>query len=130
MADMQSKMNTDSLLKILNRKLYKADDFIFREGDDPTYAYIIRSGSVGIYKNNPSGTQHLTTLVTNQIFGELALLGNSPRSASAKAMEATELLVVTPDQFKAKLKGLDFFSAYWVSYLMERIYDLSGRVED
>jgi CRP/FNR family transcriptional regulator, cyclic AMP receptor protein len=122
--------DTNSLLKILNRQLYKRDQIIFREGDEPTNAFIIRSGSVAIVKNTPDGPQRLTKLVSNQVFGELALMENTPRSASAIALEATEVLVITPDQFKAKIGKLDFFMKFWVGYLTERIYDLSERVRD
>jgi len=122
--------DADSLLKILNRHLFKRDQVIFREGDQPTNAFIIRSGSVAIVKNSPAGPQVLTTLVANQVFGELALIENSPRSASAIAVEPTEVLVITPDQFKAKIGKLDFFMKFWVGYLTDRIYDLSDRVRD
>ena len=121
---------TDSLLKILNRRMFKRDEVIFREGDEATYAFIIRSGSVGIFKNTPDGPQRLTNLVANQVFGELALMENTPRSASAIALEPTEVLVITPDQFKAKIGKLDFFMKFWVGYLTDRIYDLSDRVRD
>ncbi len=67
-------------------------------------------------------------MVANQIFGELALIEGKPRSATAITAEPTELLLITPEQFAAKMERMDEFMKYLVGYLTDRIYDLSGRV--
>jgi len=120
----------DSLLRILQRRLFEKDTVIFREGDPPTCAYIILSGSVHIAKQNENTIALLTTLVSSQMFGELALFEERPRSATAIAAELTEVLIITPEQFKTKIARLDGFMRYLVGYLSDRIYALSDRVED
>ncbi len=121
---------TDSLTKIMPRRLYDKDAVIFREGDPPSYAYIILRGKVHIAKQNGSNVALLTTLGANQMFGELALLEHKPRSATAIAAEPTEVLRITPEQFAAKMEKLDGFMKYLIGYLTDRIHDLSGRIAD
>ena len=127
---MTPREDTDALHRILNRQFYARDDIIFREGDPPHYAYIIRTGAVLIAKKTVEGMSLLTTLVPGQIFGELALIHDKPRSATAVAAEPTELLVITPEQFKVKIGKLDIFMRYLVDDMTDRIYDLSGRIDD
>ena len=66
---------------------------IFREGDEGSYLYQIHGGSVGIYSKygTPEQTK-LTTLYTNAFFGEMALVGNDPRSATAIVEENDTML--------------------------------------
>jgi CRP-like cAMP-binding protein len=121
---------SDSLLRILQRKVFQKDTVIFREGDHASYAYIILRGSVFIAKTNENNVSLLTTLVTNQMFGELALFESKPRSATAIAAEITEVLVITKEQFDSKIGKLDGFMRHLVGYLADRIFDLSARVDD
>ena len=122
--------DADSLQRILRRRFYEKDAIIFREGDLPNYAFIIRKGAVYIAKSNEDNVALLTTLVAGQMFGELALINGKPRSATAIASEPTEVLMITPEQFKAKMENLDVFMKYLVNHMTARIYDLSARVND
>ncbi len=65
------------------------DEVIFREGDVGRQFYAIRKGKVLIRKEK-SGTV-LATLSSGEVFGEMAVLDNQPRSASAIAATDTEL---------------------------------------
>ena len=69
-------------------KSFSKGQVIFREGDEGTYLYQIHGGSVGIYSKYGTPEQaKLTTLYTNAFFGEMALVGNDPRSATAVVEE-------------------------------------------
>ena len=70
-----------------------AGEVIFAEGGPPTGLYMIASGKVKIEKNK----QVLTTLNENAFFGELALLDNSTRAASAIAETDGVLLFMEKD---------------------------------
>ncbi|MBR3335184.1 MAG: cyclic nucleotide-binding domain-containing protein [Clostridia bacterium] len=74
-------------------KSFSRNQIIFREGDEGTYLYQIHGGSVGIYSNYGTPKQvKLTTLYTNAFFGEMALVGNDPRSATAVVEEDDTML--------------------------------------
>jgi CRP/FNR family cyclic AMP-dependent transcriptional regulator len=117
-------------MKSFNRQIIPADTMIFQEGDIAHCAYLLKSGQVDIsvYQNG----KHilLTTIKPNQLFGELALLDNEPRSATAIAKQASEVIVVKPEDLKRHVDSLDEFMKYWILYLTDRIRDLSKRVQD
>jgi CRP-like cAMP-binding protein len=114
----------------LDRRVFAAGEVIFEEGDPSGVAFIIKTGSVQIVKRTQAENIVLTTLKASQAFGELSLIDNSPRSATAIAAEPTELMVVTADKFQARITGMDPFMKNWVLFLKHRILDLSGRVEE
>jgi CRP/FNR family cyclic AMP-dependent transcriptional regulator len=66
--------------------------------------FIIKSGSVQVSKVIPEiGEQNLLVLGHGDFFGEMALLNGGARMVSAKAVEETELLIITRDDFKGLL---------------------------
>lgn len=83
-------------LKIIERTLhqrrYKKGEIVFNEGEPGAGMYIIRSGEVAITRKIEDGGE-MTLTVVNELsfFGELALLDEIPRSASARATADTVL---------------------------------------
>ncbi len=70
----------------LPKQQLKAGEVLFTEGEAGEKAYIIESGEIEIYVEEANGDiQIFNTLDSGQMFGELALIDNSPRSASARA---------------------------------------------
>lgn len=122
--------DSDSLLRVLDRVSFATGDIIFREGDEPNHVYVVRRGVVEILKGPVGARQLVTTIRANQMFGELAVLKASRRSATARAKEPTELLVITRDQFQRKVQSLDPFMKAWATYLTSRIFDLTERLDD
>lgn len=74
---------------------YRAGQVIFLQGYPADYAYIIQSGDVEIYLELPDKTeQHIATLGIGEMFGELGILDDAPRSASARALTDCELQIM------------------------------------
>ena len=76
--------------RILHRRQYAYDEIIFRQGDPGLGMYIIESGIVSII-NEPS-LQPLAELSDGEFFGELSLLDDSPRTATAISKSDSSLL--------------------------------------
>ncbi len=73
---------------ILHRRSWGTDEVIVQEGDPGVGMYLIVSGEVKIVQQgDDGGAQQLATLVGGDFFGEQALLDQSPRTASAIAVE-------------------------------------------
>jgi two-component system sensor histidine kinase DegS len=84
---------------------FGSGETVFREGDLADSALFIRSGSVDIVTQGPEGEERLLNrLHRGELFGEMALLDRTRRSASARTREETELFVVTRDEMMALLK--------------------------
>lgn len=73
----------------------KQGEILMREGEVPeNEMYFILSGEVGIYKQRPSGDHLIETLRQGQFFGEMALVGQQTRLATAKAHTDVRLIVI------------------------------------
>jgi CRP-like cAMP-binding protein len=84
--------------RILHERIYNPDEEIFRQGEPGVAMFIIRNGSVLIQMGKNGKT--LAELHEGEFFGELALLDDSPRSASAKANSESKILAFSqPDLF-------------------------------
>jgi signal transduction histidine kinase len=72
-----------------------AGETIFHLGDQSTEMYLILSGKVKIHRVDEHGTEMVLTLLdTGEVFGELALLSNEPRMATATTVMPCEFLVI------------------------------------
>lgn len=65
---------------------FSAAEIVFRQGYPADYAYIIKEGEVEVYyvENDKSET-HIAYLGEGEMFGELGLIDDAPRSASVRA---------------------------------------------
>ena len=82
-----------SLAKVVDLRRLDAGATLFNTGDPGESLYIVRSGEVELYIRDTTGQKIVLTVAsTNEIFGELALLDNKPRTATAIALVDTELL--------------------------------------
>lgn len=73
---------------------------LFRYGEPGDKLYVILEGKVRIFREvGGMGEEALAVLGPGEVFGEMALLDESPRSAGALAHEGCRLLVITKDAF-------------------------------
>ncbi|MBR4503197.1 MAG: cyclic nucleotide-binding domain-containing protein [Clostridia bacterium] len=83
----------DAAKAVLPVKYYNAGEIIFREGDESVFMYQIHGGSVSIFVNyGTSEETKLTTLYTNAFFGEMGIVSNDKRSATAVVAENETVL--------------------------------------
>ena len=78
-----------NLADALERRYYQDGQCIIKQGDAADAFYIVEDGSVRITKedpNNPGSSVELSMCTRGQYFGELALIANKPRAASAHAV--------------------------------------------
>jgi len=87
-----SKRELRSIAAIVHKRSYQEGEYVFRKGQPGAAMFIIRSGEVEVIDHD--GPDHDTTIATlgpDAFFGELALLDDSPRSASVKARVSAEI---------------------------------------
>jgi len=90
----------DLLARITQEEHHKKGTIIFRHGDPGEKLYLILEGKVRISREVPGmGEEALAILGPGQMFGEMALLDESPRSADAHVHESCHLLAVPRDSF-------------------------------
>lgn len=90
----------DTFADCFERQLLKNGEKLFCEGDEANHSYIIDSGWIAISRQSPEGDNlTLATLPPGTLFGELALIEERPRSATATAMGHVELIRLSRDDF-------------------------------
>jgi CRP/FNR family transcriptional regulator, cyclic AMP receptor protein len=83
-------------------------DRLFREGEPGDRAYIVQSGTLKITKTGDNDIQKtIATVKAGAIIGEMALIDDQPRAATATALEDTMLTVISAKAFKTRLKSTD-----------------------
>ncbi|VEV59156.1 CAMP-dependent protein kinase regulatory subunit, putative [Plasmodium vinckei vinckei] len=82
----------------------KEGDHIINEGDEGDLLYVIDEGEIEIYKTKNNKKEVLTTLKSKDVFGELALLYNSKRAATAKALTKCHLWALDRESFTYIIK--------------------------
>ncbi len=68
---------------------------VFSEDDDAEDLYVVRTGRVGVGRRSPDGRESLVALMEpGDVFGDMPLFDGGTRSASARLLEASELLAI------------------------------------
>ncbi len=108
---------------------YEKGDVIIHEGEYTSEAYLLARGSVEVYLHGPP-EQRLRVLRPGDIFGEMALITEQPRSASVRALEGVEARVIDPDEFLAIWRAEPDALLPVVRALCERIRSLTPLVAE
>jgi signal-transduction protein with cAMP-binding, CBS, and nucleotidyltransferase domain len=96
----------DDLVKFTTVARFEPHQVILSKGDKGDCLYGILSGRVRIYSNSAEGAEiMLNVLEQGDLFGEIALLDGSTRTASAAAMEQTDLLRIHRAHFLPYVKA-------------------------
>jgi CRP/FNR family cyclic AMP-dependent transcriptional regulator len=98
-------------------RFFKAGDIIFREGDEATELFVIKSGQVRIQIGNRS----VAEFGQDSIFGEMALIDSEPRSATAIATTDVELVPVSEKQFLFLVSQTPYFALKVMRVLAQRL---------
>ncbi|MDQ8038672.1 MAG: cyclic nucleotide-binding domain-containing protein [Pedobacter sp.] len=100
---------------------YRSDEVVFREGDAPDALYLIRSGSVTISTDVNGREVVLSYVSAGNYVGEMALLNDTPRTATVQATVQTEMLLLKADTFKRVVAGNREWRADLENRLLERV---------
>ncbi len=105
---------------------YQPGQDIMRQGDTGVGAFIIRSGKVDIIQERDGKTSTLATLGPGDVLGEMALLDEFPRSATARAVEPTTVLGLQRWHFKGILESHPQIALALLPVLSRRIRAAEG----
>jgi len=108
-------------------KNYKAGEIIFCEYEPGDAFYLIQSGKVRIVKIMDEIEKTVDILQPGEFFGEMALLEEAPRSASAITLEDAKLLEFNQENFEILMKGNPQIVLKLLKLFAKRIYDQKRR---
>lgn len=108
---------------------YERGENVFREGDSGGTCYVVRSGSVSIRREHMDGrTLALAELRTGAMFGELAMFGGETRSATAEALEPTQLVAILSGDIQRVMRSTPDIAFKMLGALAARLRSANERL--
>lgn len=105
----------------INRR-YLDNEMIFCEHEPGKELYIIQGGRVKITKIVNNNEVLLAVLQNGDIFGEMAILDNAPRSASAVCLGDVDVMAINKENFESMVKSKPQLATKLITLLSERIW--------
>ena len=108
-------------------RVFKPGEIIFSEYEPGDTFYLIKSGRVKLIKHTGEFERTLDILQPTEIFGEMAILENSPRSATAIAIDEVKVLELNAQNFELLILGNPQIGLKLLRIFSRRIYDSKRR---
>lgn len=109
----------------------KAREEVFHKGDTGAQLYVVIEGELKALTTSADGDDVVFGVMgPGEVFGEVALLSESPRSATVQALQPCELLVLDRRDFLAFLRKNPEIAERMLGVLAERLRRASEFVED
>ena len=105
----------------MEKETFPAGTVLFRAGDDGDTAYLVESGVVEISRGEGAELRILGEISEGGLFGEMALINDLPRMATATAKKETTCVIVPRQALRIMLRDAD-------SLLTALLFNLIGRV--
>lgn len=109
---------------------YLMGDIIFSEGDLGTEMYIVQSGVVEIFKKIGGRQKVLATLEKGDFFGEMSVLEDVSRTASARAKTDVELVRINQTTFDQMIKNNTEIAVRMLRKLCRRLRETTELLEE
>jgi response regulator RpfG family c-di-GMP phosphodiesterase len=109
--------------KLFEHTHYRAGEIIFAEGDKGKSFFLIIRGEVAILKGAGISERKLRSLMPGDGLGEMALISNAPRSATAKAVADTELLRLDHEGFNILIERSAGFAQRMLRIISDRLHE-------
>ncbi|MEQ1875991.1 MAG: Crp/Fnr family transcriptional regulator [Bdellovibrionia bacterium] len=106
------------------------NDLLFREGDPSDAMYVIKSGRLSIFKAKGKAEIQLAEVGPGSMIGEMAFFDNKPRSASAKALQDTEVIILPFKALYAQFKTFPEWLKSIVKTINDHLRDANQRIKN
>ena len=100
-----------------NVEYYAAGDTIFEAGDEGHYMYVIQDGEIEILVNG----KVIDSMGPGGVFGEMALIDRSPRTATARARTDCRVVPIDETRFMNHVHRTPFFAIQVMRIMNERL---------
>jgi CRP-like cAMP-binding protein len=107
-----------------------AGTVLFREGDPGREMFVIQSGRVRLTRMLRGQEKVIAELPAGEFFGEMSIINDKPRTASAVVVEDVQLLVLDPRTFEAMIKANTEIAVRMVKKLAARLDAANAQIEN
>ena len=114
------------IFKYVEECLFKQGEIIFQKGEDPSHIYIVKNGKIDLLITQRDVVLKKKTLMTGDCFGEASLMGMRKHTATAVALEDSDVMVLS---WRALLQLRKEDSALFSLLMMNIARELARRLE-
>ena len=129
-----SSLNDDELTELADLSIehsFMPNEFIFWDGDNPDWFYMVAEGKVKVLKHSSLGKEFIIAFFgPGEMFGEVAVFENKHYPASAQAVTETNVVGVKRKDFLSFLANRPQVALRIISVLAGRLRDAQGRLRD
>ncbi len=108
----------------------KKGELVYREGDPGAEMFIVQSGSVQMFRSLGGEEKDLAVMEKGDFFGEMSVLEGTPRTASARALEDTEIIEINSTVFDRMIRGNIEIAVRMLRKLSSRLQESNRRLEE
>ncbi len=102
---------------------------LFREGDPGTELYVIQRGRIRLSRSIRGVDKTMVELPAGEFFGEMSIINDKPRAATATVVEDAQLLVLDPRTFEAMIKANTEIAVRMIKKLTGRLDVANQQIE-
>jgi len=108
---------------------FEAGEVVFKEGDEGSTCYIVRSGRARAIREHPDGRSiTLAHFAPGDIFGEMSMFDGGRRSATVEITEETEAIAILGADMHRLLRAFPDISVKLIAALGQRLRDTNERL--
>lgn len=122
-------MSEDKLYERFGRE-FKTGTVLFKDGEPGREMFVLQAGKVRISKTVRDVEKTLVVLGPGAFFGEMSILNNKPRSATATVEEDAKILVIDPKTFEAMVRGNAEIAVRLIKTLAGRLQEADDQIEN
>ncbi|MQW85594.1 cyclic nucleotide-binding domain-containing protein [Sinorhizobium saheli] len=113
-----------------DRVMYSAGENLFHQGDIGDAAYVILAGRADVLVATPNGQLKVAEVEENSIVGEIAILCNTPRTATVRTATALEALRIRKDDFLKLLADFPEMAVEIMRVLADRLSQTTSELTE
>jgi CRP-like cAMP-binding protein len=106
----------------------KANEILFMQGDEPDNMYIVKTGQIAIFITDGQNNRIVSVAGVGELIGEVSLMDNKSRSAGAKALCDSSLVILPYDVLRKQLETLPEWVKVTMKTLSDKLRDTNQRI--
>jgi len=93
----------------MEKTKFNKNQSVFKVGELPDKMYLLVKGSVGIFLPTNETKNPNFIIQENELFGEMGVIENELRMATARCLEESEIISITKEEFDQRVNSSDVF---------------------
>jgi CRP-like cAMP-binding protein len=113
-----------------HNKIFKKDEYVYMPDQESDKIYFINSGRIKIGSLSDNGKEITKAILgKGEVFGELAMIGQTKKRDYAMALEDTDVCAISSDEMKNLIKDHSSLSMFFMKMMGSKVIEIENRLE-